>query len=70
MGLIAVIFHNRCVVVAVGNVLVTVKQCIGRAAEWPVLLTLPIVKLQSIDVATVEHSHFGCYYLRGLVAAV
>ena len=65
-----VVLHHRSVVVAVGNVLVALKQIAWCAAERPMLLVLPIVELQSVNVAAVEKRQFGSNNIRSAVATV
>ena len=65
-----VVLHHRSVVVAVGNVLVALEQIAWCAAERPMLLVLPIVELQSINVAAIEKRQFGSNNIRSAVATV
>ena len=70
VSLCDVVLHHRSVVVAVGDVLVALEQIVGSAAERPMLLVLPVIELQTVDMAAVEQRQFGGYHVRSTVVSV
>ena len=53
-----IVLYDRCQDVTVGNVRVAVQQRCARTAQRPVMFVVPVVELDTIDVAATEESHF------------
>ena len=53
-----IILYRLCIDIPVGNILIYCIEMFARTAQRPVVLVVPILKLHTIDMATVQKSHF------------
>ena len=66
MGCTDIILHDRSEHLTVSDVLIFIQEILRSTTERPMVFVLPIIKLQTVDMATVQILQFRCYLRWGL----